>query len=68
MKIVIDLVEPKRTFRPKAYVIEEGMYVVRRGDTLSAIASALGTTVANLAFDNNISNPDLILTGQRLHV
>jgi len=38
--------------------------VVRRGDTLSAIAARFGTTVARLVALNHIGNPDLILPGQ----
>src|SRR5438105_5250192 len=38
--------------------------VVRRGDTLSAIAASFGTTVARLVALNHIPNPDLILPGQ----
>jgi predicted chitinase len=41
-------------------------YTVRRGDTLSALAQRYGTSVSALAKTNNISNPDLILTGQKL--
>ena len=41
-------------------------YTVRRGDTLSGIASRLGTSVSSLASRNHISNPNLIFVGQRL--
>lgn len=41
-------------------------YAVRRGDTLSSIAAQYGTTWQKIAKDNNLSNPDLILPGQRL--
>ncbi len=43
-------------------------YVVKRGDTLSAIAAKYHTTVATLAAMNHIKNPNLIFTGQVLHV
>lgn len=42
-------------------------YTVRSGDTLGGIASKLGTTVASLAAKNNISNTNLIYTGQTLN-
>lgn len=42
------------------------VYTVRQGDTLSAIASRLGTSVSSLASRNHISNPNLIFVGQRL--
>ncbi len=41
-------------------------YTIRRGDTLSGIASRLGTSVSSLASRNHISNPNLIFVGQRL--
>ena len=39
-------------------------YTVKSGDTLSAIAKALGTTVQQLVDNNGIKNPDLIYPGQ----
>lgn len=41
-------------------------YTVRTGDTLSRIAAAHGTTVAELVRLNGIKNPNLIHTGQIL--
>ena len=41
-------------------------YTVRRGDTLSSIASRFGVSVGYLARKNSIINPNLILVGQRL--
>jgi len=43
-------------------------YVVQAGDTLSNIARACGTTVANLAYINGIRNPNLIFVGQILKI
>jgi LysM repeat protein len=43
-------------------------YVVRRGDTLSAIARRFRTTVADLARANGITNPNRIFRGQVLIV
>lgn len=42
------------------------VYVVRRGDTLSAIASRFGVSLDALARANGIRNPSLIYIGQRL--
>ncbi|KAK2955976.1 putative glycoside hydrolase family 25 [Blattamonas nauphoetae] len=42
-------------------------YTVRRGDTLSAIAARLGTSVAALVQTNHIQNPDIIVPGQVLY-
>jgi hypothetical protein len=41
-------------------------YTVQRGDSLGVIAQQYGTTVAQLAALNNISNPSLIYPGQVL--
>lgn len=43
-------------------------YVVKRGDTLSGIASKYGTTYQKLARMNSISNPNKIYAGQRIRV
>ncbi len=45
-----------------------GSYVVKSGDTLSAIAIENGTSVAALVNANNISNPNLIRVGQVLEI
>ena len=41
-------------------------YIVKPGDTLSAIAKRYNTTYQKIASDNNISNPNLIYPGQKL--
>lgn len=41
-------------------------YSVAPGDTLGTIAARFGTTVAALAANNHIANPDLIFVGQTL--
>lgn len=43
-------------------------YVVKAGDTLSAIAARNGTTVAELARINGIANPNVIQVGQQLRL
>jgi LysM repeat protein len=43
-------------------------YTVQTGDNLSEIASWYGTTVHHLASVNHISNPRVIIPGQRLYV
>jgi LysM repeat protein len=43
-----------------------GVHVVRRGESLGAIAARYGTSVAALTRANNIRNPNLIYAGQRL--
>lgn len=43
-------------------------YIVKSGDTLSAIASKFGTTYQKIAADNGIANPNLIHPGQSLKI
>ena len=43
-----------------------GQYTVKSGDTLSQIAAANNTTVAELQKLNNIANPNMIMAGQNL--
>ncbi|MEE8759108.1 MAG: LysM peptidoglycan-binding domain-containing protein [Bifidobacterium sp.] len=43
-------------------------YTIRSGDTLSAIASAYGTTWQALAAKNRITNPNLIYPGQTIRI
>ncbi len=47
---------------------EEIIYIVKKGDTLSGIASSFKTTYQELAKLNNISNPNLIHIGQVLKI
>ena len=47
-------------------LIDNVVYVVQKGDTLSGIASKYGTTYQRLAEINNIDNPDLIYPGQKI--
>ena len=50
----------------KGELTEETVYVVKKGDTLSGIASKYGTTYQKLAEYNNIENPNLIYAGQKI--
>lgn len=43
-------------------------YTVKKGDTLSHIALAHGTTVASLVQLNNIKDPNKIFIGQRIRI
>lgn len=49
--------------KPKETVIT---YIVKAGDTLSNIAKKYNTTYQKIAKDNNIANPNKIITGQKL--
>lgn len=62
--------------RPWSYVLryeeqessQETVYMVKKGDTLSAIAKKYGTTVDALVKLNGIKNPNLITVGQKLKI
>lgn len=43
-------------------------YIVKSGDTLSAIAQKYNTTYQKIAKDNNIENPNLIYPNQKLKI
>lgn len=47
---------------------KEKTYVVKKGDTLSAIAKKYSTTVSKLAKANGITNPNLIYPGQKIKI
>jgi len=53
------------TTGPTSQVI---VHVVKRGETLAIIARLYSVTVAAIVRANNISNPSLIYTGQRLNI
>lgn len=57
---------PSGTAAPRP--VPSRTYVVRRGDTLTAIAARFGISVGSLAHANRMSNPHLIRVGQRLAV
>jgi LysM repeat protein len=43
-----------------------GLYIVRQGDTLTAIAEQYGTTVEEIMAANNLSDPNALQVGQAL--
>lgn len=43
-------------------------YTIEKGDTLSHIALEYGTTVRQIAAQNNVANPDLIFAGETLWI
>lgn len=57
--------QPQPTPQPSTGVTT---YVVKKGDTLSGIASRYGTTYQALAQYNGISNPNLIYVGQVIKI
>ena len=50
----------------KNNVSHETIYIVKSGDTLSAIAQKYNTTYQKIAKDNNIENPNLIYPNQKI--
>lgn len=62
--------EPSNTAEPTDQPSEPsgGTYKVQKGDTLSAIANKLKTTVEKLAAYNNIDDPSKIQAGQVLNI
>ena len=46
--------------------LEDGVYVVRSGDTLGQIAFAFGISVEDIVAANNLTNPDSLDVGQEL--
>lgn len=62
-------VEPSKLVEPsKPKTSSETIYIVKKGDTLSGIASRYGTTYQVLASYNGISNPNLIGVGQAIKI
>lgn len=60
---------PKSVPSPQAAVANaSSSYSIRPGDTLSAIAARTGTTVAQLAAANKISNPNVIYAGSKISI
>ncbi len=53
---------------PSALTAKTTTYVVQPGDTLSEVAAAFHTTVAALAAQNGIVNPNVIDSGERLTI
>ncbi|MBN1920102.1 MAG: LysM peptidoglycan-binding domain-containing protein [Anaerolineae bacterium] len=62
------LIIPGGAAAPGTPVPAAGTYTVRPGDSLSSIAARFGTTVAALAAQNGITNPELIYVGQVLRL
>lgn len=63
-----DSIQAGQVLKVKGGAAPAPTYTVRGGDSLSAIATAHGTTYTELARINGISNPDLIQPGQVLRL
>jgi LysM repeat protein/septal ring-binding cell division protein DamX len=66
--IDVSIVPGKPDTAPTPGTGTSGTYTVRKGDTLSSIAKAHGTTVGRLVALNAITHPDEIRVGQKLHL
>lgn len=65
----IDYVEDVKPVQPIIIKPDDSnYYVVKKGDTLSAIAKKFNTTYQALAKLNNIDNPNRIIIGQKLKI
>ena len=62
----IETTKPVKPSKPQTS--SETIYIVKKGDTLSGIASRYGTTYQVLASYNGISNPNLIGVGQTIKI
>jgi murein DD-endopeptidase MepM/ murein hydrolase activator NlpD len=51
---------------PAAQAQEDGVHIVAAGETLSGISERYGIPIERLMAANDLSNPDLIVVGQRL--
>lgn len=54
--------------KPEPKPSDDEVYVVKAGDTLSAIADKYGTTYQKLAEINGIKNPNFIQVGQKIKI
>lgn len=63
----IDYLQGKKSFKNTSEV-NDNIYIVKKGDTLSEIALKYNMNYIDLAKYNNISNPNLILIGQELKI
>lgn len=61
-----NLIYPNQKLKIYTNVLQETIYIVKSGDTLSEIAQKYNTTYQKIAKDNNISNPNLIYPNQKL--
>jgi membrane-bound lytic murein transglycosylase D len=61
-------VERAPTDAPRLLMETPRVYVVRRGDSISSIASKVGLPEGELLSLNNIRNPNFIFEGQRLNL
>ncbi len=69
-----DLNYPRTPSRTPSYVYDQpsvrnnGVHIVRSGESLGAIAKSYGVSTASMASANRLNNPNSLLVGQRLTV
>ena len=63
----VEVEKPNESEKPEEESDDKEItYTIKSGDTLSGIASKFNTTVSKLVELNNIKNPNLIITGDKL--
>lgn len=67
-KYILGYACPEYTSSGKGSISTSKQYTVKKGDTLSAIASRYGTTYQALAKYNNITNPNKISVGDSIKI
>ena len=67
-KVLAGLTKRRKTEKALCFKKSATYYIVKKGDTLSAIASKYNTTYMALASLNNIKDTNLIYVGQRLYI
>lgn len=64
----IDITRNLENIKNDVYETGHIIYTIRRGNTLTYIAQKYGVSVESLVRLNNIKNPNLIFTGERLRI
>ncbi len=64
----IDVTRSLSEIQDNEFETNHVIYTVRRGNTLTSIANRFGVTIQSIVRLNNIRNPNLIFTGERLRI
>ncbi len=64
----IDVTRSLEEIQNTTYDINHIIYTIKRGNTLTYIANMFGVSINSIVRLNNIQNPNLIFTGERLRI